>query len=721
MTQFNVGNLQSEIVSFFNNTLSESSPTDVFEFDIVNRRDINLFLYGISAGDDADLRLFQDSNGNGILDSGDQELAISINGGSNNDAIGYQANAGKYFAEVSRFSASSGPLSYSLDLSGTFDLGFLKSGLIDRRRSASASDPTDVYEFDLRNNRILNLYLYDISAGDDVDLNLYFDSNRNGVFDSQDRNVASSRFGSNSDDVIDYNARKGTYFVEVERYAPGSNGSVAYNIGLSATIDIGTLTNSPDQRNGYSVTPSDPTDVYEFDLASNDTINLLLHNITNRDDADLALYEDTNNNGIFDVNDAQIASSSASGNADETITYVANAGTYFAEVSRYDLGSFKAVIYDLDLSIGSSTPTVGVPETYQPFNASQVFSLHSNSSANHTIYLDFNGHTTAGTQWNSDYGTSSIVTPAFDANGDTSAFSSSERETIWQIWRRVAEDFAPFNVDVTTEAPPINDLIKSSSSDTRWGVRAVIGGDGSWISPFEPPAGIAYLPSFNDDVDTPTFIFSEVINSGEIGVAETISHEVGHTLGLEHDGYFGEEYYEGHGSGTTSWAPIMGIADFSNVTQWSAGEYVGATTREDDLDIITGQNGFGYRLDDYGDSLSSASTFSTGAAGIETYGIIETNTDFDWFEFTSTTGNINLDINAFERGANLDILSRLYDSAGQIVRSSNPASSLSASFSENLSPGQYYLSVTGTGTGNPSTGYSGYASIGQYSIVGTIS
>jgi serralysin len=43
--------------------------------------------------------------------------------------------------------------------------------------------------------------------------------------------------------------------------------------------------------------------------------------------------------------------------------------------------------------------------------------------------------------------------------------------------------------------------------------------------------------------------------------AEAISHEVGHTLGLSHDGRItpSEGYYAGHGSGDTGWAPIMGV------------------------------------------------------------------------------------------------------------------------------------------------------------------
>ncbi|NEO72756.1 hypothetical protein [Moorena sp. SIO3H5] len=361
------------------------------------------------------------------------------------------------------------------------------------------------------------------------------------------------------------------------------------------------------------------------------------------------------------------------------------------------------------------------PNTYQPFNPNQVFSLNSNPGADHIIYLDFDGHTTTGTDWNDYHEHPTIISPAYDTDGDTSNFSTAERESIWHIWQRVAEDFIPFNVNVTTAQPSDDQLKKTSDSDSQWGIRVVIGGDGSWAGP--PNLGLAHLNSFNDNIDTPTFAFSEnaAADNQELDVAETISHEVGHTLGLKHDGQFSNEYYEGHenGSDETAWTPIMGNG-INNLTQWSKGEYTGATNKEDDLEIITSQNGFGYREDDYSNSLIGAAALSINDGEVETYGIIEQNTDIDWFTFNSTTGNIDLYIDPFERGPNLDILANLYNASGQLISSSNPIGYLYASFYVDLDPGQYYLSIEGTGQGDLDTGYSDYGSLGQYSITGTI-
>ena len=104
------------------------------------------------------------------------------------------------------------------------------------------------------------------------------------------------------------------------------------------------------------------------------------------------------------------------------------------------------------------------------FSLDETFTLHSNPGANHTIYLDFTGHTTENTAWNSWKSISKIDTPAYDIDGDVLSFSDNELTRIQNIFQRVAEDFIPFDVNVTTEEPAANDLIKSGSSDTKWGV-----------------------------------------------------------------------------------------------------------------------------------------------------------------------------------------------------------------------------------------------------------
>jgi len=358
-----------------------------------------------------------------------------------------------------------------------------------------------------------------------------------------------------------------------------------------------------------------------------------------------------------------------------------------------------------------------------PYPLEDTFFLHSSPGATKTIHLDFDGHTTSGTVWNTRYTDGDpFTTPAFSFEGDGS-FSDAELERIQAIWERVTEDFIPFDVDVTTEDPGEAALKKAGWRDQEWGIRVVIGGaNDDWY--LGTGGGIAYVGSFDWSTDTPCFVFAKEMGNGrESYTAEAASHEVGHTLGLEHDGTSDDEYYMGHGSGATGWAPIMGAGYYKSLVQWSRGEYDQANNQEDDLAIISGQNGFGYRPDDHGSSMATASPLRDGfgITEISAAGIIERNTDLDFFSFTiNVSGTIQLDIDPFRRSPNLDILARLYDSGGAEIASSNPAYVLDASFSQDLAAGDYFLSVEGTGKGTPGDGYSDYASLGQYTITGTI-
>ena len=330
-----------------------------------------------------------------------------------------------------------------------------------------------------------------------------------------------------------------------------------------------------------------------------------------------------------------------------------------------------------------AAPVVEATALVTALSLDQTFLLHSNPGATKVIYLDFDGHTTTGTSWNVSYG-DPIITPAFNFEGDTSSFTDNELSRIQYIWQRVAEDYLPFNVDVTTEDPGVDALTKSNSADAYYGVRVCIGGDSSWYG--TAVGGVAKLNSFNYSSDTPCFIFPANLGNGsEKYTAEAISHEVGHTLGLSHDGTTtGTEYYQGQGS----WAPIMGVGYYKTITQWSKGEYANANNTQDDLAIIAGSVGnFGYRADDHGSDIASADAMTTVSTSVSADGIIERTNDVDFFSFTTGTGTVSFTISPAARGPNLDILANLYDSAGQVVSVSNPIGALNASFSLSLDAG----------------------------------
>ena len=349
-----------------------------------------------------------------------------------------------------------------------------------------------------------------------------------------------------------------------------------------------------------------------------------------------------------------------------------------------------------------------------------TFRLNSRPIASKTIYLDFDGHTTSNTQWNLYTNKSALTQTAYSFEGGAD-FSNNELTRIQNIWQRVVEDFAPFDVNVTTQLPSIDDLRNSGGSDSRWGVRVVVG---STLSDFANTGGVAFIGSFTANSDTPAFVFEDNLGNGDDKfVAEAVSHEVGHTLGLSHDGRISpsEEYYRGH----NGWAPIMGVGYDQKLTQWSRGEYLNASNTEGDLAIITTRNGFGYRPDDFANSASAAPVIAganfQGVRQVDQSGVISTSSDSDWFKIvTSSSGHISLTIRGGAVDSNLNIKADLYDANGRLVVSSSPLGDLTARIQKTVSAGTYFLKIDGVGEGDPkAAGYSDYGSLGQFRITGT--
>ena len=78
--------------------------------------------------------------------------------------------------------------------------------------------------------------------------------------------------------------------------------------------------------------------------------------------------------------------------------------------------------------------------------------LHSNPGARLSIYLDFDGHTQE--HWPSQVpsGGRTVTIPPFFP-GVPWTWTTSQLAKVEDVWRRAAEDFAPFDVDITTDHP----------------------------------------------------------------------------------------------------------------------------------------------------------------------------------------------------------------------------------------------------------------------------
>lgn len=323
---------------------------DFYKFSLKRSRNVDFQLSGLQGN--ADLNLL---NGSGKV------IARSRKGGSQPEQVTRQLTAGTYYVQV--VGRSKKGTQYQLVGSATvgggnnpgagtagnpIDLGTLTGGPVVRSRETGGEFTSPrVYKFNLAQITDVSIALSQVTGKGE--LNLYFDSNRNGKYDNNDQSVA---FGEASESFNDPISSKvlpaiGTYFVTVYKDVftsskvvydltatatpvfpsnlptdPGSEPTTAYNLG---TLNRGGQFEAKDY-----VGRLDETDIFRFTLgeASRVTfgkVEIGDINITT------TLYQDKNNNNILDSGDA--IGQYFAGQTSQNLA----AGTYFVSTTQSNL------------------------------------------------------------------------------------------------------------------------------------------------------------------------------------------------------------------------------------------------------------------------------------------------------------------------------------------------------------------------------------------------
>jgi len=342
-------------------------------------------------------------------------------------------------------------------------------------------------------------------------------------------------------------------------------------------------------------------------------------------------------------------------------------------------------------------------------SSAQIPILNSYPTSSNTIFLDFDGHTVTGSSWNSN----GAITC------DASTLNASQVTT---IFNRVAEDYRPFNLNITT------DSTRYWSAPAHRRMRVILTTSSSW---YGAAGGVAYINSFNWADNTPCFVFTALLNNNTKNIAEATSHEIGHTLGLRHQSSYDavcnkvSEYNAGRGAGEIGWAPIMGVGYYQNMTLWNYGANpFGCNAYQDDLSIITSNdNGITFRADDHANTTASASPANFSNNTFTVSGIIEKPADIDVIKFTTIAlGRVIIDavpysVGSANTGSNLDIEVELLKSTGDIMGTYNSDATLGAAIDTSLDPGTYFLRVKGRGNIYAPN----YASLGSYTLAANFS
>jgi hypothetical protein len=374
---------------------------------------------------------------------------------------------------------------------------------------------------------------------------------------------------------------------------------------------------------------------------------------------------------------------------------------------------------------GSLTTKTTVKTNSVNTNYSSVFKLHSNPGSKKTIYLDFDGEKIENTAWNKNFNNgASWIASGFSQDADFTTFSNSELDVIQSVWQRVAEDFSTFDVDVTTQLPALGALERTNASDDVYGTRALISNDTVIFNACKC-SGLAYVGVFDangnlHDINQPAWIFTQGLGDNPKFLAEATTHEVGHTLGLSHDGSKTVLYFPG----INGWAPIMGVGFYQPITQWSKGEYVDATNVEDDLSIIA-SHGLSIRKDEDDNSEKTARIINENQS---LGGVITTAGDVDYFSFLpNASTDFTFTASAATLSPDLDINLTIYPvgkassktvfNPPLVVTSTDIVDGLSLNASMKLVSGTtYIITIDGAPLSNSSTAYTAYGSIGTYKL-----
>lgn len=389
-----------------------------------------------------------------------------------------------------------------------------------------------------------------------------------------------------------------------------------------------------------------------------------------------------------------------------------------------------------------------------------VPALSSSPNAQMTVFLDFDGQDYGNqivrvqTNPNLDLERMSAI-PGFTIDGTPGPDSAAEERLIEEIFYRVAEDFRPFNVNVTTVQPPAGVLqIRVSvggNGIVQYNVLTrVFDQNGQLIQIIVGPAQtyrftspvFAEVNAYRNNQGNPVLIFPQQLTAAEQNgqtIARLISQGVGRQLGLQNQ----------PGLGTADSGPIMADLNANPIRDtWanSTGNLI-----QDDLARLTIANGIQQRADDFnGDTLQTAAnasqdlvSSSVGTPVEIAKGIINYRPnaavfpDRDIFrtvlDLTQTTGTAELSIDVsgldlsthtfrdgttdatLNPGSNLDVVVNLYSANGTLLASDSPSPGINGQITFEIPstaiPGNrllvYYIEVTTT---------SEYGSLGEYTV-----
>jgi fibronectin type 3 domain-containing protein len=312
-----------------------------------------------------------------------------------------------------------------------------------------------------------------------------------------------------------------------------------------------------------------------------------------------------------------------------------------------------------------------------PLSATGLPLLHSLPGARAAVFLDFDGYGSYG---------------PYDTDGSPDTFGATEQSEIADAWRQVSSYFSMLDLDVTTEQPETS--FPYSYSLISNGVTA-----GQNLGNFPSLSPI----NFNTAAQA-------------TGRPTALAHEIGHSLGLGHQGVFDalgnktDEYAPGYDA---LHGPIMGLDYAQDVHKWFIGHpSTSPLLLQDDLAVMAATHkpytgGDGFRPDDVPGALDAASPLGDDGSGAgRAAGMIERLNDADAYAFTSSGGGVAVDL-VPPAPSMLDGKLEVYAADGTLIAAADGAGNDQHLLFRDLPAGAYYAVVSSHGD---------YADVGPYEL-----
>lgn len=170
----------------------------------------------------------------------------------------------------------------------------------------------------------------------------------------------------------------------------------------------------------------------------------------------------------------------------------------------------------------------------------------------YVAYIDFDGYYLNSPYWN-------------NGNPIMLETSSMTYDEIFSVISITQNSYKNYNILITTDSNIYNIATPSKRQ------RIVVTKTYEWW--VNTNGGVSYIGSMFWAEETPSIVFSSLLGYNTYSIGVIVSHELGHTIGLQHQSLYDQNcslvnYYN---TGTSDNAPIMGNALNSKIGSWWVG------------------------------------------------------------------------------------------------------------------------------------------------------